>query len=169
MDTASTSPIFSQAQKITDAIICLRDAGHHVAAVMLTYAAIDQMSWLSIPGNLSCGKDFKAWVKKYILTHGNLDCSEDDLWAARNGMLHMGTAESKNHTDGNAKNKIYYTVGKAACTSNSSKDVVFLNVETLIAAYLAGVLFFMEDLRSDRDQLSNALAKIGKTLTVHGL
>ncbi len=166
MDSA---PVFNHAKKTTEAIVCLRDAGHHVSAVMLTYAAIDQMSWLSIPGDMSSGKDFKAWVKKYMLANGNLVCSEDDLWAARNGLLHMGIAESKDHTTGVAKNKIYYTVGNATCTSNSSQDVVFLNVEKLIMAYLAGVLWFMEDLESDQAQLSIALAKISKTLTVHGL
>jgi len=136
---------------------------------MLTYAAIDQMSWLSIPGEISSSKDFKAWVKRYMLANENLDNSEDDLWAARNGLLHMGTAESNDHKRGVAKNKIYYTVGNAVCTSNSSHDVVFLNLEKLIGAYLAGVLWFMEDLRNDQAQLSNAIAKVGRTLRVHGL
>lgn len=164
----NSAPVFSHAKKTTDAIVCLRDAGHHVAALMLTYAAIDQMSWLSIPGDISSGKDFKAWVKKYMLENGNIVCSEDDLWAARNGLLHMGIAESKDHTTGVAKNKIYYTAGNATCTRNSSQDVVFLHVEGLIMAYLAGVLWFMEDLESDQVQLSNALVKISRMITVHG-
>lgn len=102
MDSA---PVFNHATKTTAAIVCLRDAGHHVAAVMHTYVAIDQMSWLAIPGDMSSGKDFKAWVKKYMLANGNLVCSEDDLWAARNGLLHMGIAESKDHTTGVAKKR----------------------------------------------------------------
>lgn len=84
------TPVFSHVKKSSEAIGCLREAGHHVAALMLTYAAIDQMSWLSIPGDMSSGKDFKTWVKKYMLGNSNLVCSEDDLWAARNGLLHMG-------------------------------------------------------------------------------
>lgn len=160
--------VFSHAKKITDAIVCLRDGGHYVAAVMLTYAAIDQMAWLSIPGDISHGNDFKAWVKKYMLSKDNLVCSEDDLWAARNGLLHMGIAESRDHTNGVAKNKIYYTFGNATCTNNSNSNVVFVNVENLTMAYLAGVLWFIEDLKQNQAQLARALEKIGKTLTVHG-
>lgn len=162
-------PVFSHAKKTSDAIVCLRDAGHHVAAVMLTYAAIDQMSWLAIPEDKSSGKDFKAWVQKYMLSNGNLVCSEDDLWAARNGLLHMGIAESNDHIRGVAKNKIYYTVGDAVVTRNASQDVIFLNLENLIMAYITGVLWFMEDLEKDEAQLSIALAKISKTLTIHGI
>lgn len=104
-----------------------------------------------------------------MLANGNLVCSEDDLWAARNGLLHMGTAESRDHATGAAKNKIYYAAGNATCTRNSSQDVVFLHVEKLIMAYLTGVLWFMEDLEGDQAQLSTALAKISRTLTFHGL
>ena len=163
-----SSPVYAHAKKTFDAIVCLRDAGYHIPALMLTYAAIDQMSWLAIPENRSSGNDFKVWVQKYMLSNGNLVCSADDLWAARNGLLHMGIAESNDHTRGVAKNYIYYTVGNAVITRNSSQDVIFLNLEKLIMAYITGILWFMEDLQKDITQLSIALAKIRKTLTVHG-
>lgn len=165
----STTKIFNQAKKMTDAIVCLRDGGHHVAAIMLTYAALDQMAWLSISHDKSDANDFKCWVTTYILSKNNLGCTADELWAARNGLLHMGTADSAAHWFGTTKNKIYYTFGNATCTTNNSPDTIFLKSEDLIQAYLAGVLWFMSDLEQDPEKLQVAITKMERTLTSHGL
>jgi hypothetical protein len=160
-------PVFDHAKKTSDAIICLCHAGHHVAAVMLIYAAIDQMSWLSIPGPMSYGPDFKNWVKKYMLENGNLICSEDDLWAARCGLLHTGTAESKDFRLGTAKNKIFYSFGNTTWTNNSKKREICLSIETMVEAYLAGVMWFIEELENDPVQLPLTLTKVTTILTTY--
>ena len=160
--------IFYHATKITDAIQCLRNGGHHVSAIMLAYAAIDQMAWLSIPDEKSHGKDFKAWVNKYILSKNNIGCTADELWAARNGLLHMGTAESSAHQSGVTIKKIFYSVGNVLPMEHK-KDIIYLKSETLIDAYISGVMSFIAELEYDTSQLSIALDKINRTLTLRGL
>lgn len=165
----SSTTVFNHAKKMTDAIVCLRDGGHHVAALMLSYAALDQMAWLSIERDKSEPNDFKSWVTTYILSKNNLSCTADELWAARNGLLHMGTADSAAHWSDTTKNKIYYTFGNVTCTTNNSPDTIFLKSEDLIQAYLAGVLWFMSDLEQDQAKLRIAVTKIERVLTSHGL
>jgi len=131
---------------------------------MLVYAAIDQMAWLSVSDLESNGKDFKAWVDKYMLPKNPLGCSSSDLWAARNGLLHTGTAESRDTRNGNAKYKIHYTFGGAVCTENKSTDTVIIKFEDLVGSYLAGILWFMEDLKADAVKQESANNKLKLTL-----
>lgn len=161
--------VFSFAKKMTDAVGTLRDAGHLVPAVMLTYAGIDQMAWLSITQERSSAKDFKAWVDSYMLSKNPMVCSASELWEARNGLLHTGTAESAANQNDTSIRKILYTYGAVNNVSNSSSDTVFIKAEDLIVGYLTGVLWFMEDLKVDQTKLQVALEKLKRTLTSRGL
>jgi hypothetical protein len=157
--------IFSFATKTTDAVLCLRDGGHHLQALMLTYVGIDQMAWLSIAEDESSAKDFKAWVDNYMLSKNPMKCTSDELWGARNGLLHMGTAEAKAHKNPNIR-KIYYTFGPAQCVRNESLDGIFIRSEDLIEGFLTGVLWFMNGLAADPAQLATALLKMDKMLSL---
>lgn len=161
--------VFSFAKKMTDAVSTLRDAGHLVPAVMLTYAGIDQMAWLSISQERSSGRDFKAWVDNYMLSKNPIACTAQELWEARNGILHTGTAESTANQSDASIRKILYTYGGANCASNYSSDTVFIKAEDLIVGYLTGVIWFMEDLKADPISLQIALDKLKRTLTSRGL
>jgi len=161
--------VFSFAKKMTDAVTALRDGGHLVPAVMLTYAGIDQMAWLSISQERSSGRDFKVWVDKFVLPHVQMACTAQELWEARNGILHTGTAESTANQSDTSIRKILYTFGGASCTANNSSDTVFISAETLIIGYLTGVLWFMEELKADAAKLQVALEKLKRTLTSRGL
>lgn len=157
--------VFSFAKQMTDAIVCLKDGGHQTQALMLTYVGIDQMAWLSISGNKSTGRDFKAWVDNFLLSKIPIQCTSDELWGARNGLLHMGTAEADAHKDPSIR-KIYYTFGNVECTRNDTIDVVILKAEDLIQGFLLGVFWFIDHLKGNPDQLAITSAKLGKTLGV---
>lgn len=161
----SKQEIFSFATKMTDAVLCLRDGGHHLQALMLIYVAIDQMAWLSIPEDESSGKDFKAWVDDFMLSKNPMQCSSDELWGARNGLLHMGTAEARAHKNPSTR-KIYYTFGAAQCIRNSTTDSVFIRSEDLIENFLTGVLWFMSKIESDPELLTTTLRKMEKMLSL---
>ena len=162
-------PVFKYAKKMTEAITCLKDSGHVVGGIMLVYAAIDQMVWLSSPNHETHGKEFKEWIDKYILPHNPLGCTSSDLWGARCGLLHTGAAESRDLRNGNAQNKIYYTYGNVVCTENNEPGSVFISFERLVVAYLAGVLWFMEDLKADSAKLDSANRKLSSTLLASSL
>ncbi|MEB2870254.1 hypothetical protein [Pseudomonas rhizosphaerae] len=165
----SNKPVFDYATKMNDAVTSLRQFGHSVPALMLVYTAIDQMAWLSVPKERATGADFKRWVEKYM--HGNnpLPVSADELWAARNGLLHTGTAESSDNLRDTAVRKVYYTVGNVVNTVNNDQSVVFINVGELSHHFITGVMWFMSDLEADAELSRNALSKLKRMLVERGL
>lgn len=114
---------------------------------MMVYVGIDQMSWLSVSHQKSTGADFKAWANKYLALDV-IGCSEDDLWAARNGLLHMGNTEARDVQKGKAK-KIYYLAGAVKCTRNQTADSIFIHEAALITGFIAGAAQFLLDLEAD--------------------
>lgn len=161
--------IFQFAGKLTESMTILRDAGQTVPALMLAYAAMDQMAWLSISQEKSVGADFKAWVGKYVLPKLPVVVSAEELWEARNGLLHTGTADSQANQRDTSIRKVFYTVGRAECTRNDSSAVVFVKAEHLFEAFFNGALWFVEDLKGDQQKLIVALQKLDRMLTEQGL
>lgn len=84
---------------------------HSIQILILMYSAIDQFSWLSVNSIRHSPQDFKDWVDVYMEPEENIGCTAEEIWAARNGLLHMGTAESQNTRNGVLK--IGYTSGNA--------------------------------------------------------
>ncbi|WP_368607455.1 hypothetical protein [Pseudomonas fulva] len=165
----STTRVFEYAHKMTDAMIVLRDSGHTVPALMLTYAAIDQMAWLAAPQERTTNADFKKWVNTYMLANNPMNVTVDELWEARNGLLHTGTAESSaNQRDKNIR-KVFYTVGAVKNTVNNDPTVVFLNAGEFFVRFLNAVMWFMSAMEGDPALLANALAKLDRMLVEQGL
>nr|WP_288256501.1 hypothetical protein [uncultured Pseudomonas sp.] len=165
----SSVDIMAHAQKMTDAINCLREQGHHTHAVILMHIAIDQFAWSSIANEKSEPKDFQNWVNDYMISKNPIGCTAEELWASRNGLIHMGTAESAAHASGKVKNKIYYTVGNASIAKNALTDVIFVNAENLLISFITGLLWFIEDLKKDSDRLKNTNSKLNRMLTYTNL
>lgn len=69
-------------------------------AVILAYSTIDAFASLARPVRVlldtSEPEDFKGWVKEYLLPNGELlDVTPDELWEARNGVLHTYGPETR--------------------------------------------------------------------------
>lgn len=150
--------IHTHLMKITGAINCLFENKFIEAALMLTYAGIDQMSWFSVVDQESDGDDFKAWVDKYLMPSTKLGCSADDIWAARNGLVHMAAAESRDFYKFKAK-RIYYVSGSVSCTENRSSDTIIINSKSLIVSFVEGAVNFVKDLEADAVCLTVAAKK----------
>jgi hypothetical protein len=116
------------------------------------------MSWLAVPDPESNGVDFKDWAEKYLTPSIKLGCSADDLWAARNGLIHMAAAESRDFYKSKA-NRIYYVSGSVVCTENRSQDTVIINSTSLILTFIEGALAFVTDLEADVARLTVAAKK----------
>ena len=151
--------------KTIEAINCLKTNGFVEAALVLTYVSIDKMSWLAIMDKESNVKDFKKWVDTYINPSDNLGCSTDDLWAARNGLIHTGAAESRDFYNKKGVKKIFYTVDHAICTENRSEDTLILNITNLIISFINGSARFIADLEKDASKLAVAGQKAGTMLS----
>lgn len=165
----STTRVFEYAHKMTDAMIVLRDSGHTVPALMLTYAAIDQMAWLAAPQERTTNVDFKKWVNTYMLAKNPMNVTVDELWEARNGLLHTGTAESSANQRDTSIRKVFYTVGAVENTVNNDPAVVFVNAGDFFGRFLNAVMWFMSAMEADAALLANALAKLDRMLVERGL
>jgi len=151
-------------ERIGSAIGILAGKKYIEAALMLTYAGIDQMAWLSVSVQESSGSDFKAWAEKYIQPEKNLGCSVDDLWSARNALLHTASADSRDTAKGKAK-KVYYTTGSAVCTENKTTDTVFINAHNLIERFIASWLTYRLDIKADPILLQQSTEKAKQILS----
>lgn len=165
----TTLLIIEHAKKLIEAMQCLRNEGHHIASLMIVYAAIDQFSWLSTDSEKSTGTDFKNWVDKYMLGRNPFGCTSEELWEARNALLHMGTAESAAHHSGKVKNRIYYTTGPVECVKNNSTNEIIIKIEDLIESFLLGVIWFASEIKSDKTKMDIAIQKIQRSFTIKTL
>lgn len=81
--------------------------------LILLYAAIDAMAWLSKPNESDAvGKSFQNWVKSYLLASykGEPETAEQfavDLYGARCSILHAQIAESDLSKDAKAR-EVHY-------------------------------------------------------------
>lgn len=154
--------LLQHVNSMASSINCLLENNHPLQAAMLTYAAIDHMAWLK-------GCHFKEWAHDYIIEEGFQICTAGELWAARNGLLHMGTAESRDFDNGNVEHKIFYTAGSARSTRNKADDVVFLSVPVLAGFYINDATKFIEELKQDSEMMSTALEKVKRVLKQHDM
>lgn len=156
------------AAALGESITHLRKGGHNLGAVMLTYTAIDQMSWLSVEADKHGPQDFKAWVESYMLSKNPLPCTAEELWVARNGILHMGTAEAAAHAKDASLRKLVYSTGNAKLTATNPAEFAVVKFEDLFDSFFTGVLWFMEDLKADSAKLETAKRKMAKMLSDFG-
>lgn len=137
-------------KKNVEAINLLHEHGYIEAMLMLTFSGIDQMAWLTVTADESKGADFIAWVKKYIDPETSLGCTAEDLWAARCGLVHTATAESRHNLKAAAKaKKVFYTTGSAKCSDNKSSDVIFINADKLVKRFMWSWLQYRLDITSN--------------------
>lgn len=151
------------AKKLIDAINHLLQDDFIEAALMLTYTGIDQMSWINTLNEEADSNDFKAWVTKYIDPVSNLGCTSDDLWGARNGLLHTSTAESRDFRKNKIK-KIYYFYGKVQHLPEIDDDTILVDAKQLVISFIAGTCNFSADLEADLGRQEEANLKAGAIL-----
>ena len=104
-----------------------------------------------------------------MLAHISMSVTVDELWEARNGLLHTGTAESSANQRDTTIRKVIYTVGGAECTRNDDPTVVFVNAGELFGHYLTAAIWFLESLKTDEARMKVALSKLDRILHERGL
>ena len=85
-------------QMVTAVEICLT---HDLwePALILILCHIDALAWLNRPVDREdvIREDFVVWVDKYLLPESGLECTAEELYGARCGLLHSHTGESRLH------------------------------------------------------------------------
>ena len=145
------------AEELISAIDTLLESELVVPALLMLYASIDIMASLNRPESQSEVKssDFIEWADRYLLCGTQLECSPEDLYGARCGLLHTYIAESRSSRVGEAK-QIWY-----ACDAFTAEEywawidqadvppVVAVHVDDLFAAFRFAVERFKHRLLSD--------------------
>jgi hypothetical protein len=72
-------------------------------ALIVLYAGIDSLAWLSADEEIVTGKSFIAWTERYMLPGRFLRGIGTDLYAARCALLHTRTAQSRLSRSGSAR------------------------------------------------------------------
>lgn len=128
-----------------------------LSTAKLIYSGIDNLAWLSRQHNEPNVRrtDFIKWVNQYLLPDSNLDCTADELYGARCGLLHANVAESDRTRTGTLR-QICYATG-ASNPKDAYKHIrqgrnkynVIVHIKDLYDAYLSGIKKFNSKLDQD--------------------
>ena len=146
------------------------------SALILIYSGIDTVGWLDSAEEFATKTSFKKWVDTYLLKAKPLACTSLDLYAARCGLLHTFTPDSKLRSKGRAR-YINYAFGSAAVQDmqrtidwrNNSDKYVAIHVNDLYKAWQLGVLRFCEELEKDPERKAQVHKKAGQFFVELGL
>jgi hypothetical protein len=135
-------------------------------ALILIYSAIDTVGWLDGEEQFATKSTFIDWTEAYLLSAKQLSCTATDLYAARCGLLHTFTPNSKLSNDRRAR-RICYAWGNSRAEdlqrtinlANKGTEYVAVKVEELFTAWLGGVSAFIDELESDTARSVRVAAK----------
>jgi len=124
-----------------------------VSAVSLLFGAIDALSALTRPiGNPDTDREvFKTWVEDYLLPGSALRCSATDLYAARCGVVHTYSADSRLGREGAARPLVYqWRRGPAADEAAPlPAGTIVVEVEALHDAFRGAIEKFLISSETD--------------------
>lgn len=137
--------------------------------LVLLYSLIDAMAWCCRPdtGSEVGRKDFESWVETYVLRHPRLRCTATDLYAARCGLLHSHSPESRKAREG-AASPIYYVRGPAReedlqyWIHLAARPAVAIHVDALREAVMAGIEKMRKDMTLDSTLAARVLRRSAK-------
>lgn len=157
---------------ISEAISLLNDGGkdgktYPNQSIMLLLIFFDQLGWLSSPKDFSDGGDFKNWLNTYMDFRG-LNCSAEDLWVARCGLLHMGLPynrqfnNEKNYQIAWYSNLLFTEQERKLEESKYARPTKLVDTNTLIIAFQQALFKFCEDVLKNGDLNKSVMSKLKK-------
>jgi hypothetical protein len=123
------------------------------SALILIYAGIDAVAWLDSMDTDATRSSFLVWVDNYLLKVKPLGCTALDLYAARCGLLHTLTPDSRLSSEGKVRQILYaWGVANAAelqrniDITTKSSDYIAVHVSDLYEGLRDGILAFTKDI-----------------------
>jgi hypothetical protein len=135
-------------------------------ALILLYSGIDTAGWLDSTEQSATRDSFLKWVENYLLKAKPLACTPLELYAARCGLLHTMTPDSRLSLAGKAR-RICYAWGTASVQAmqrtidltDKSAEYVAVHVNELFEGWRLGLLAFSNELDTDSARSSRVYAK----------
>jgi hypothetical protein len=129
--------------------VCMR-AQCLVSAVGLIYSTIDVVSALTRePGKDTSREIFLQWVRSYVEPETSLNCTAEDLYGARCGILHLYCPDSNLRKKGEAKALVYKWKNGPDPSRKLPEDAIVLEVEKLRKVVGMAVNQFLGDVERD--------------------
>ncbi len=141
-----------------------------IPSLILIYSAIDSASWLASENpSEEVSSRFKKWVNTWMLKHGKLKCSAEELYAARCGVLHTLTPNST-LSEKKGVRKIAYSWGKAKqdkleesiSALSMSDNMASIHLEDLFWCFREGFADYLEHIFSSDEGKEKFLSKSGQ-------
>ncbi|MDI4001730.1 hypothetical protein QK412_10065 [Pseudomonas aeruginosa] len=144
-------------------------------ALIMTYSAIDSVSWLAADSSKDSGKAFRKWVSEWMLKSRSLQCSADELYAARCGILHTFTPTSTLNAKG--VRKIGYSWGtgdnskleQLIDATRSQETIVSIHLSDLIQTFRNAMADYLEYVYSDPQREAAFEAKTSEHFSTLGI
>lgn len=138
-------------------------------ALILVYSGIDIFASLNRPVEKEEGtrKDFKEWCERYLLSSIELPCSANDLYAARCGVVHSYSSESRLSRN-NEADEIVYSWGNQSpeplqkVLKHIGHSAHVIHIETLVNVFKKGVAEFLEEVGKDKSKESLVVSRAAK-------
>ena len=147
------------------------DTGSVLTALILSYSTIDTLSWLAAKGDEEhVDSRFVRWVDRFMLPAApGLNCTAEELYAARCGVIHTMTSDSRLHQR-NPLRRIVYAWGKAQSAALQSRidrspwrgKIVTVHLRDLTDGVRLGAAQFFEDALTDARLTKRIKDKEGK-------
>ena len=156
MSKYSDNPIHNVIEhQIMGGIRLCYDNDHHSSVLKLLYCGIDFMAFLSMPAN---GKEvtpfhFKRWAKNYIKLHGEIQLTGEELYAARNELLHTHRVHKASNEKDQRRSIVYaYKTEHKVMDIPLEPRVVLVPIEHLMQAFFQGIDKFLTDVYRNPQQ-----------------
>jgi hypothetical protein len=140
--------------------LCIKSK-YLLSALKLIYSAIDNMAFLWADIEYTTPTDFKRFADSYILQNSDLDCTSDELYIARCGLLHQNTANNRKLSPGTRY--IFYSWGTYQPNQGpehvdalTRDQCTFVSIHSLRDALYKGMLNFLKE-RSKESSLKEKL------------
>lgn len=152
---------------IRDIAMAMR-SGSVRAALIQVYCGIDAMAHLSLPEGQekATRKDFMAWVTKYLPMVKDGLLTAEDVYGARNGLVHTYTSLSEFVSTGKARQLGYINRHTERVLFDESKDPNFaiVNVEALVNEFAGACDAFLRDALADPARRPTLQRRLGDLL-----
>jgi len=138
--------------------------------LVLVYSGIDIAASLERVDGEGTGAAFRRWAARYLLVRGKLDCTPEDLWGARCGIVHTYTTASDQSRMGRAKEVVYSwgtasAADLAAMVQATGRDYAAIHIDDLVASFRSAVSTFLFEIAAEKSRLPAVSERAGVWFT----
>jgi hypothetical protein len=150
--------------------LCIKSK-YLLSALKLIYSAIDNMSYLFTDNEYTTSRDFKRFADSYLLRNSDLECTVEELYIARCGLLHQNTAGNRTLPPGTRY--IFYSwssfkpeQGPEHIDILKRGQCTFVSIESLRDALYKGMISFLRECSKESSSKEKLLLRSQKYFAI---